>query len=551
MPKRLARSKVLGRVDSRVVSRELKNSLVGFNGRVDWLDPVSLLEADRALVASLASVRQRRNGLCTINRLPPEVLAMIFGRLARIIKLDEWPWKSNIRTCKDLVPITRVCKYWRAVVLGVSHLWTYITPDVPSEVSLARSNGMPLRMCIKSDHEQLLDQILLSGRPLLELECDCVDIHGETISENPAPHLESFALVNHYLGDWHDVDLFAGQAPRLQQFALARTRWPLPAHPLPALKRLSIQSCYNIRLSGLALLFSASPYLEHLVFQDTDLIPDHEPNDTVHMDHLQSIYVTAISSETASAIFSSITVNSDTAVYVSDTETLIIPQCYSELDICRLMIWQLPAGVTLAATGPFTAIWSSCSFYSTDVDRAEPYAAMHKLPLAQVTELWVESTLPPIWETPGLDILVHALTSLTTLYAYNPQTNFKLSQIIETVSGLQTLHVHFRCDTDDSREDEQDVLQICAIAEERKHAGHPIPRVVLNVAHRKSLSDRCFRKAVERLEEEVEEVEFDYTGATFMTMPARCTARLHACWEPWPERLGQRRRDGYEYGLIN
>lgn len=80
---------------------------------------------ERVLNASLSYVRQYKNSLRPINRLPTEIFAMVFRELQppHYSYCDEIPGPSQHYQC---IEVFSVCHYWRSVALGCSGLWTCI-----------------------------------------------------------------------------------------------------------------------------------------------------------------------------------------------------------------------------------------------------------------------------------------------------------------------------------------------------------------------------------------------------------------------------------------
>ncbi|KAG8705302.1 hypothetical protein FRC09_003041, partial [Ceratobasidium sp. 395] len=105
----------------------------------------SLASEERLLYdtrVSLAAVISNSVTLPNVNRLPPEILASIFG-LSRAHCTRDHGHQTN--------GPTSVCRYWRRTALDAAHLWTHIDigPDIPSgraKLLLDRSKHAPVHI---------------------------------------------------------------------------------------------------------------------------------------------------------------------------------------------------------------------------------------------------------------------------------------------------------------------------------------------------------------------------------------------------------------------
>ncbi|KAK7685321.1 hypothetical protein QCA50_011684 [Cerrena zonata] len=97
--------------------------------------------------AAIMKLKDRRNALAAINRIPPELLSEIF-RICRAVP----DWRSagdrysHQRGFCGWITITWVCRHWREVALGTHRLWSQLDLDVPSfveECLLPRSHESP------------------------------------------------------------------------------------------------------------------------------------------------------------------------------------------------------------------------------------------------------------------------------------------------------------------------------------------------------------------------------------------------------------------------
>ena len=100
----------------------------------DACSQVDILEQDAFKV--LRRIRSLKNGISPINRIPPEVLALV---------PDFW---EAYRREKDVIALTHVCRAWREVFTSRSSLWTdfYCTDIDKTRVYLKHSKLSPIEV---------------------------------------------------------------------------------------------------------------------------------------------------------------------------------------------------------------------------------------------------------------------------------------------------------------------------------------------------------------------------------------------------------------------
>ncbi|OCH85678.1 hypothetical protein OBBRIDRAFT_891022 [Obba rivulosa] len=532
----------VGECDEPGVILGLGSSSQDFEEHITRLNSASLRTASRALETSLVAVRARLNYSCHINQLPPETLATIFDHVPPVVKIVTSPWKSSVKDCTKLVPVTHVCKYWRAVALGASFLWRHISPSFPAQVSVERSRNQPLYICAESEQQEVLHKVMHSGRPIVELEYDGMLDKG-TILAYPAPSLRSLTLSS-YFGDLSRIEpdrpkLFDGQAPRLEQLSFTDMFCSMPSNTFPALKRLHLSDCIGIQSSDLFSFFSASLGLEHLVMTRIDISIDRGIKSPIHMDHLCTVFITEVSDETVNMILSGISVNEDTVMHLARRDTLTVPQCYPKTNLRRLALWYTHHAVSIMATGSSTGILSTCFHYGRTHEQNYAFHGLRKLPLSQITELWAEALPSTERQTSSINMLLPNLTSLTTLHDNVSGTGYVLKHFIEDQSNpplcpdLRTVHIR----SDDNDDEPLNVGLICKFAERRKLSGCPITRIVINTTEReRPWPDHYFKRILKELKKYIREVEFEWGHLPSMAMPALCNNRVHNRWKPWNER---------------
>ncbi|KAG8703720.1 hypothetical protein FRC09_003982 [Ceratobasidium sp. 395] len=147
----------------------VKDALAAVNSELESL--ASEEEVLRDMRISLAAEVNNSTVLASVNKLPPEILARIFG-LSKIYCAHEDGYRIN--------GLAGVCVYWRMIALGTADLWTHVdvSPQIPrrlTELLLGRSKEFPV-------HVHILDP---------ELEKD-PDPNNEPSYEYPA---ESMMIV--------------------------------------------------------------------------------------------------------------------------------------------------------------------------------------------------------------------------------------------------------------------------------------------------------------------------------------------------------------------
>ncbi|KAF9787256.1 hypothetical protein BJ322DRAFT_1107319 [Thelephora terrestris] len=87
--------------------------------RVEHLtESTQVLELEGTIFKLLQHIRALRNHARPIGRLPPELLSTVFELVAAPTAGDSAP------TLKDIVSLTHVCRYWRAILLNHNGVWS-------------------------------------------------------------------------------------------------------------------------------------------------------------------------------------------------------------------------------------------------------------------------------------------------------------------------------------------------------------------------------------------------------------------------------------------
>ncbi|KAG1842617.1 hypothetical protein F4604DRAFT_1826286 [Suillus subluteus] len=160
-----------------------------------------------ALLASVSTLRSRRNTLASIFSLPPEILVMTF---TYIVEETNFKIHADIITRRSGIPtsmiITHVCRHWRQVALECPSLWTFIDRlsapwiaimlERSKEAALVviyNANALPLPDC---DTVGALVRLLSQLPPIkllkLHTSSTVVDCVLGCLSSQPAPLLQIF-----------------------------------------------------------------------------------------------------------------------------------------------------------------------------------------------------------------------------------------------------------------------------------------------------------------------------------------------------------------------
>ena len=162
-------------------------ALITFSKRRFTLDAVSQLDRDTS--AALATIREWRNSLVPINRLPLEVLSLIPTHLSHEV---------------DLFRATSVCRHWRRTFIQHGALWSQLN------LTIKRSD-----LFVKTFLERAKESAL-------DVRSDRLD-HANILAML-SPHAQRFRTLDLAYNSWSDIQRFSEAAPG----------------PLPLLRTLNI-----------------------------------------------------------------------------------------------------------------------------------------------------------------------------------------------------------------------------------------------------------------------------------------------------------------------
>lgn len=95
----------------------------------------------RRLNNYICSLKSRRNSLCRISRLPPEVISEVF-----LVFAEQLQAQDRFKVDFKWITVTHVCRLWRDIALQHGRLWGKIDTTRPDRTGafIDRSKGAPL-----------------------------------------------------------------------------------------------------------------------------------------------------------------------------------------------------------------------------------------------------------------------------------------------------------------------------------------------------------------------------------------------------------------------
>lgn len=225
--------------------------VTAFSGRAALrLAHTQIKEEIEWLEAAITVWKLRHNTLNITERLPPEILSLVFESVAAHFHEADYNQMGWIK-------ITHVCTRWRRVALDCPSFWTTFTiPTLhPSlaEKMMERSKTAPLTVQIHvSSHNlwqhRLIRMILAEASRIRELSLHDAGYRVEIeqilpdFVNRPAPLLESFKLFFSHNSSVYQLpnNIFSGQSPRLRELELQGCSPPWASRCLRGLTTLKV-----------------------------------------------------------------------------------------------------------------------------------------------------------------------------------------------------------------------------------------------------------------------------------------------------------------------
>ncbi|KDQ64967.1 hypothetical protein JAAARDRAFT_202216 [Jaapia argillacea MUCL 33604] len=239
-----------------------------------------MIDAEIEKLRENIRVLQRyRNELCPVNRLPRDILLIIFHLLIPKINIEG----RHPGLLTNLLNVTHVSQRWRLMALESSGLWSRIAcpPLRFAEEMIARSRDACLEVDVRGNNvKRFLPCLLgqLTRIRVLAIDLTFRNVGEPTLEEldRPAPLLETLSLLHVVL----PRRLFAGQSQKLKQVYLRQCafRWsPELSTLFHNLITLQVNEC-DVRsssgLPSLLVILEAMPLLRKLQL-DYPCIPDN------------------------------------------------------------------------------------------------------------------------------------------------------------------------------------------------------------------------------------------------------------------------------------
>ncbi|KAI0774633.1 hypothetical protein BD413DRAFT_301484 [Trametes elegans] len=230
-------------------------------------------ETIRALEDEILQLHTIQNQVAPMNRLPPELLTMIFRHVRLVAP------KSN----RDMFSISHVCRYWRDVALCSPALWTRLVLKSTRGIGafVKRSKNLPLQFEVSTTHVPITvirSQIHAVAHRIRSLEINLPRYDGlteiySTLRRIQLPMLEELALLQKPLTEYEvlqqlnpDANLYepgCGNMPALRSLKLYNLPVPFLPETPTAITHISIEYLVPT-VPALMKLLERCPLLEHL-----------------------------------------------------------------------------------------------------------------------------------------------------------------------------------------------------------------------------------------------------------------------------------------------
>jgi hypothetical protein len=284
---------------------------------------------NEALAESMRVLRSRRNSLAPISRIPPEILATIFGHIV------ENKTSRKYQKRPACLIVTHICRHWREVALECPSLWAFISWNSARWVGicLERSKKAPLVFLntvkynlARDSLQQALSQLPRIKVLRLPLFSSDVDRVLDYLSSQPAPLLQSFkfsvAGPHRNLRTISDA-IFQGQAPLLRRLKLINCRFSPTSCIFSGLRILYVKEVESTSISELLPALRRMPALEQLTLaKELPSIIAEENKlcfDRVPLVRLQCITLD-VTIQTAAYLFARLVLPDDTRISLNLTE---------------------------------------------------------------------------------------------------------------------------------------------------------------------------------------------------------------------------------------
>jgi hypothetical protein len=223
---------------------------------------LDVLEQDTSRILHL--IQSWRNGLTPVNRIPPEILALI---------PDFWDRHYGGRD-RDVIALTHVCQAWREVFTSQSSLWTTLDwmDEDKTRVYLERSQSLPVNLSLhtktlRPSHHPFFEIIPYATGRLKSLSVAGPPEHLQGIIAHlsrPAPLLEELSICgDHGYVPVLILALFNEDLSSLHSLCLKRVRTGLPWGNMVNLTSFTL--CHaEVTATQLLDFFESAPHLRNV-----------------------------------------------------------------------------------------------------------------------------------------------------------------------------------------------------------------------------------------------------------------------------------------------
>ncbi|KZT22673.1 hypothetical protein NEOLEDRAFT_1119268 [Neolentinus lepideus HHB14362 ss-1] len=384
------------------------------------------------------------------NRLIPEILGEVF----RAFRGDDYSY------C--LLPITHVCRHWRAVAISERRLWCkpgHSNPTLVAEM-IHRSEGTGLHLVLISNRcsefggalpprgHNWDNALCIQLANLEQAVSIIVDIDSGTFANwfynlhRPAPLLESLDIYNAWFlhSDADLMKFFQGHAPRLQRLALHQCNLYCAPSLFQNLRSFSMR-WISATCSKLLTVLRSAPLLEHLTIhalrlrhskgEVTEVV--RERPEIVRLPHLWNLSLIDGSLCECVHIISHLRVAQPITVImeeiVNDVQTERLPlamQIIDSLITGGSMILPKSASFDLNSNNLSLCLWDTDKQYRSSLSilpslRLDSWKHWYRhLSLSEIRDLTLWITLPNSeWSRTDIPELLGSMTQVETLHLYN------------------------------------------------------------------------------------------------------------------------------------
>jgi len=556
---------------TEILSRKVQ--LEGLSMRRDMLKTV-----ETALLDLLPVVRRCMNYCSPVNRVPPELMSLIFGLCVDNADVETWP-HSGLKSNRGLRSITHVCRHWRSLAIGTPVLWTNVH-DRPVHRStrnsvstfLERSYPAPLNVLISEAPSSFFRALVKThSKRIRELYFKAKASHELDVVHGLAPNLEHLTIHHRpEKASFARPIIFDEETPYLRTVALFKVPM-LPGRQLRSLTHLAIcdpGETSTWTMPDLINLLRSNSALEEIVLKDLPQLPmlDHLHTPAIELSRLRRLTLAGIEHSGLLSFFvENIRSSTTLAICVSDVPEECGRCSMSDIQSIRSLSrlhMRAEDQDTLTVTGAnnTSAIRIDSTsvpfiFHSRDEEWLKRDNRTDSLwatwPLEELTELWLTGPsesrdLEPLEIQGGMVTMLEELKSLTTLVVisdYDSEEPEKdamgLRWLLETSALLETCPetlttLRLWVNGYKGFVSSIPVEDIARFAATRRNRGCPIRRLIIEGGRNILIEpDEVLDWADLASHVDSLEVRFKVEKPPEMELPEICTRGAHALWPSW------------------